>query len=372
MVEWTWKQWTWASTSRSTLMQGAEANKLRSASGAPTPHRSPASLSKNKLGTQWNQFSGDTETQDMGEPTSASPSPSTRPCRSPVSRICSASTRCLGEGGGKVSRPCARLLTTCKMLSRNISFDTRAVSVSPPLPDPRTLSNAIWHLASAGSMLTHAALWHPRESGPTIRRGPSIGIHFTQANSAANSNNIRGRAGGRILTTAPPYASLDEKRSITICTATSAGLRKAGEYQTAARESTWKLSRQCPAAPCQHVGTGIFCCEFATANGGYTQCPVLGIFVGQSFTGLLPTDTDCHMIFLSWSRTGEPGPRRRPQTGRRSALCFDKSLRASHPTLDTARPCWPPLQEHQEKAGPQDGCFWPHQATPRKGAGCWL
>lgn len=60
MVEWTWKQWTWASTSRSTLMQGAEANKLRSASGAPTPHRSPASLSKNKLGTQWNQFSGDT------------------------------------------------------------------------------------------------------------------------------------------------------------------------------------------------------------------------------------------------------------------------------------------------------------------------
>lgn len=105
----------------------------------------------------------------------------------------------LGGGGGKVSRPCARLLTTRKMLPpslANISFDTRAVSVSPPLPDPRTLSNAIWHLASAGSMLTHAALWHPRESGPTIRRGPSIGIHFTQANSAGNSNNIRARAGG--------------------------------------------------------------------------------------------------------------------------------------------------------------------------------
>lgn len=96
--------------------------------------------------------------------------------------------------------------------------------MSPPLPDPRTLSNAIWHLASAGSMLPHAALWHPRESGPTIRRGPSNGIHFTQANSAANSNNIRG-GGERILTTPPPYASLDEKRRIPICTATSTGLR---------------------------------------------------------------------------------------------------------------------------------------------------
>lgn len=88
-----------------------------------------------------------------------------------------------------------------------------------------------------------------------------------------------------------------------------------------------------PGGPCQHVGTGIFCCEFATANGSYTQCPVLGIFVGHSFTGLLPTDTDCHMIFLSWSQI-DPSARasrvhdaaRRPAGGQHFVL-----IRASEP-----------------------------------------
>lgn len=187
------------STSRSTLMQGAEANKLRSASGAPTPHRSPASLSKNKLGTQWNQFSGDTETQDMGEPTSASPSPSTRPCRSPVSRICSASTRCLGEGGVRYRDPvqgcspparCCPRPSQTSALIQELSLCHR---LCPTRGHCRTPSG-IWHLPDPCS--------HTRHCGIRENRGQRLGAGQASASTspkrtapATATTSARGRGG---------------------------------------------------------------------------------------------------------------------------------------------------------------------------------
>jgi hypothetical protein len=224
MVELTWKQWIWASTSRSTLMQGAGANKLRSASGAPTPHRSQASLSKNKLGTQCASETSSAEIRRHKTWVSQQARHRRRrrgPAAPLVSPTCSATTKRLGLRCQDPAQGCSPPARCCPA-RRNISFDTRAVSVSPPLLNPRTLSNAIWHLASAKSMLTHAALWHPQESGPTIRRGPSFGIHFTQANSAANSNNIRG-GGTDPHDSSAMLPSLDEMH-IPICMATSAGL----------------------------------------------------------------------------------------------------------------------------------------------------
>lgn len=227
MVEWTWKQWTWASTSKSTLMQGAEANKLRSASGArlPTDHQHPCRRTSSEP-------SGTSSAEIRRHKTWVSQNARHRrrrrgPAVPGVSNLPS-KHKMLGGGGGKVSRPCARLLTTCKMLPPSLATSALIQELSlchrlcPTRGHCRTPSG-IWHLPDPCS--------HTRHCGIRDNRGQRLGAGQASASTSPKrtapptaTTSARG-GGGRILTTAPPYASLDEKRRIPICTATSAELR---------------------------------------------------------------------------------------------------------------------------------------------------